>query len=205
MYYYGFFLNEIANFFPIQNDISCKLFSNSGLDSICSDCAWLCYKTYIQHHLLGKGRQQWTQKSWKQHFDQACWVINQTEIVKLASGIFFCIFCLLSGTSYLSEPTSTEAGTADKLFVSYFSELLAALWTSNWTLIFNANTRPVLFQNYSTPFLWFFKPLALVSLHLSLAMLTTYHIGQSPNLWTFDKNWNPALEILTLFFYPWDY
>lgn len=70
-------------------------------------------------------------------------VINQTEIVKLASGIFFCIFCLLSGTSYLSEPTSTEAGTADKLFISLFSELLAALWTSNWTLIFNANTRPV--------------------------------------------------------------
>lgn len=158
MYYYGFFFNEIANFFPIQNDISCKLFSNSGLDSICSDCAWLCYKTYIQHHLLGKGRQQWTQKSWKQHFDQACWVINQTEIVKLASGIFFCIFCLLSGTSYLSEPTSTEAGTADKLFVSHFSELLVALCTSNWTLIFNANTRPVLFQNYSTPSLWFFKP-----------------------------------------------
>lgn len=85
-------------------------------------------------------------------------VINQTEIVKLASGIFFCIFCLFSGTSYLSEPTSTEAGTADKLFVSYFSELLAALWTSNWTLIFNANTRPVLFQNYSTPPLWFFEP-----------------------------------------------
>lgn len=67
-------------------------------------------------------------------------VINQTEIVKLASGIFF---CLLSGTSYLSEPTSTEARTADKLFISHFSELLAALWTSNWTLIFNANTRPV--------------------------------------------------------------
>lgn len=82
-------------------------------------------------------------------------VINQTEIVKLASGI---VFCLLSCTSYLSEPTSTEAGTADKLSVSHFSELLAALWTSNWTLIFNANTRPVLFQNYSTPSLWFFKP-----------------------------------------------
>lgn len=61
-------------------------------------------------------------------------------------------------SSYLSEPTSTEAGTADKLFVSHFSELLAALWTSNWTLIFNTNTRPVLFQNYSTPSLWFFKP-----------------------------------------------
>lgn len=91
----------------------------------------------------------------KQNFDQACWVINQSEIVKLASGIFF---CLLSCTSYLSEPTSIEAGTADKLFVSHFSELLAALWTSNWTLIFNANTRPVLFQNYSTPSLWFFKP-----------------------------------------------
>lgn len=67
----GFFY-EIVNFFPIQNDISCKLFSNNGLDSICSDCAWLCYKTYIQHHLLGIGRQQWTQKSWKQNFDQAC-------------------------------------------------------------------------------------------------------------------------------------
>lgn len=73
-------------------------------------------------------------------------------------GFFSVFFCLLPGTSYLSEPTSTEAGTADKLSVSLFSELLAALWTSNWTLIFNANTRPVLFQNYSTPFLWFFKP-----------------------------------------------
>lgn len=58
-------------------------------------------------------------------------------------GFFSVFFCLLSGNSYLSEPTSTEAGTADKLFVSLFSELLAALWTSNWTLIFNANTRPV--------------------------------------------------------------
>lgn len=49
-------------------------------------------------------------------------------------GFFSVFFCLLSGNSYLSEPTSTEAGTADKLFVSLFSELLAALWTSNWTL-----------------------------------------------------------------------
>lgn len=97
----GFFY-EIDNFFPIQNDISCKLLSNNGLDSIYSDCAWLCYKTYTQHHLLGKGRQQWTQKSWKQNFDQACWVVNQTGIVKLASGIFFCLF-LSSLRQFLSK------------------------------------------------------------------------------------------------------